>query len=285
MHCAEPSAEERSGGNRRLDGHLDLVCDLDARGQTRLRRQSFSAPIHLSKPHREGDTLVLNVANPTAGFFEGDRLIVDVSVEQDARLLLTAPSANRVHAMDAGRAEIRQRFRVAAGASLETWPELLIAHRDARLWQQTEIELEPGAELLFFERLSPGRTAMGEVFAFAELRLDVDVRVGGRLLLRERSRLSPGSPSLNALTRRFPTAYYASAILCAAALTPLSACWQRLHDLQDDKTWIGVSMLGTGAFVVRMLAQDSIALRRALVFARTAIYEAFGRQVPELRRT
>jgi urease accessory protein len=279
----EPISGDPSG--RRLDGHLHLVCDADARGETRLRHQSFRAPIHLSKPHRDEGSLVLNIANPTAGFFAGDRLTVDVSVERGARLVLTAPGASRVHAMDEGHAAVRQGFRVADGGSLETWPELLIAQRGARYWQRTVIELEPGAELLFFERLAPGRTAMGEVFAFTELRLDTDLRVAGRLLLRERARIAPGRGTLEALCRRFPTAYYASAILCAPALTALSDCWQVLHEQQDGNTWIGVSELGSHAFVLKLVAADSLALRRALIFARETIYGALGRKVPGLRRT
>jgi urease accessory protein len=275
--------EARSG--RQLDGHLQLICDTGEHGQVRLRHQSFCAPIHLSKPHLDGDTLVLNVANPTAGFFAGDQLTVDVSVEPGARLLLTTPSANRIHAMDSGCATVRQRFQVAGGGSLETWPELLIPQRGSHYRQHTAIELEPGAELLFFERLAPGRTAMGEIFAFRELRLDTDLSVAGRLVLRERSRLAPGSRTLAALTRRFPSAYYASAFLCAPALTPLSACWPALHAQQDERTWIGVSALGGQAFVLKMVAADSLALRRALIFARETVYESLGRQTPGLRRT
>ena len=276
----------QEGSGRRLEGHLHLVCDTDGRGQSRLGRQSFSAPIHLSKPHRDGDTLIVNVVNPTAGFFAGDRLTVDVSVEAGARLLLTAPSASRVHAMDGdGRAIVRQRFHVASGGSLETWPELLIPQAGSRYWQQSAIEIEPGAELLFFEKLAPGRTAMGEVFAFADLRLDTDFRLDGRLLSRERSHLTPGNPGLPALTRRFKTAYYASALLSSPALTPHAACWQKLHEQQDDKIWLGVSALAGNAFVLKIVAQDSLALRRALTSARETIYQELNRLVPDLRRT
>ena len=273
----------RSGSQ--LDGHLHLVCDTDANGQSRLCQQSFCAPIHLSKPHFDGNTLVLNVANPTAGFFSGDRLTVDVSVERGARLLLTTPSANRVHAMASGCASVQQRFQVADGGSLETWPELLIPQRGSHYRQHTVIELEAGAELLFFERLAPGRTAMGEIFAFTELRLDTDLRMTGRLLLRERARLTPGSRPLAALTRRFPGAYYASAVICAPALTPLSACWQILHEQQDERTWIGVSALGGAAFVLKIVAGDSLALRRVMLCVRQTIYASLGRQAPGLRRT
>ena len=186
--------------------------------------------------------------------------------------------------MTAGHAAVRQRFRVASGASLETWPELLIPQGGSRYRQQTVIDLEPGAELLFFERLAPGRTAMGEVFAFNEVRLETDLRVNGRLFLRERSQLVPGSPVLEALSRTFPCAYYASAILSAPALNVLSPCWQALHDRQDERTWIGVSALGGNAFVLKMVAADSLALRSAWTFARETIYAALGREIPGLRR-
>jgi urease accessory protein len=270
---------------RRLEGHLEAVCDVDARGQTRLRHQSFRAPVHLSKPHRDEGALVLNVVNPTAGLLDGDRLRVDVSVEGGARLLLTAPSASRIHTMRGGRAEVRQRFRVAAGGSLETWPELLIPQRGARYWQQTLIDLEEGAELLFFELLAPGRTASGEVFAYEELRWETDLRLGGRLLARERYRLSPDNGSLDALQRRFPCAYYASAFLVAPGLASQSSCWEALHGQQNDQTWVGVSALGKAeAFALKIIAADSLALRRTLRFAREAVHRELGRRPPGLRR-
>ena len=121
---------------RGLAGHLELVCDLDSRGRTRLRHQSFRAPFHLSKPHHADGALVLNVVNPTAGLLEGDRLRSEVRVENGARLVLTTPSANRVHTMRGGTAESGQTFRVESGGSLEVWPELLIPQRGARYTQK-----------------------------------------------------------------------------------------------------------------------------------------------------
>ncbi|MEI9894863.1 MAG: hypothetical protein WDN28_13505 [Chthoniobacter sp.] len=50
-----------------LSGHLQLVCAVDETGRTFIREQSFSAPVHLSKPHLEEDVLVVNIVNPTAG--------------------------------------------------------------------------------------------------------------------------------------------------------------------------------------------------------------------------
>jgi urease accessory protein len=87
-----------------LHGGLDIVAGLDDRGVTILRRQSFSAPVHLSKPHHDEGWLVVNMASPTSGLLAGDRVEVRVAVEPGARLLLTAPSASRIHTMTTGHA-------------------------------------------------------------------------------------------------------------------------------------------------------------------------------------
>ena len=266
-------------------GHLELVCDLDARGRTRLRHQSFRAPVHLSKPYHEGSTLVLNVVNPTAGFLDGDRLRCEVQVEHGARLLLTTPGASRVHTMRGGFVEVSQRFHVESGGSLEVWPELLIPQRGARYRQRTEIDLDAGAELLFFETLAPGRVAMGEVFAFEEMRWATDVRVQGRLIARERYRLAPGEGSLDALRRRFPTAYYASAFVAAPALAARTAAdWDGLLALQGEDAWLGINALAGGAWALKIVAADSLVFRRTLHAARRAIHDALGRPPPGLRR-
>ena len=93
-----------------------------------------------------------------------------VQVESGAGLLLTTPAANRAFRMPGGSAELELQFEVTRGGWLEFWPELFIPQAGARYRQRTVIRAEPGAELLFFEAMAPGRVASGEVFAFASLR-------------------------------------------------------------------------------------------------------------------
>ncbi len=267
-------------GATRLSGHLELTAAMDARGNTFLRHQFFQAPVHLGKGHQEAGTLVLNVVNPTAGLLDGDRLRIDVDVEQGARLLLTTPSASRVHTMRGGRAEVTQRFCVASGGSLEWWPEMLIPQAGARYAQHTRIELEPNAELIFQETLAPGRVAFGEAFAYEELRWRTDVWQAGHLLVRERFLITPKNGALAALRRRFPTAYYTSIFVVSPALTG------DLRDLASDAAdhWIGTTQAGGGLHVVRIIAADSLALRRSLRDCRAAIYLSLHRTAPDLRR-
>jgi urease accessory protein len=116
---------------RGIRGHLRLVCGPDSRGFSSLREQSFRAPIHLSKPHLDAETLVVNVVNPTAGLLQDDRIEQDVRVKQGASLLLTSPSASRAHRVRTGWAEVSQHFHVAAGAALEVLPETFIPQAGA----------------------------------------------------------------------------------------------------------------------------------------------------------
>jgi urease accessory protein len=267
-----------------LDGHLHLICAAGADGRSYIREQSFCAPIHLSKPHHDAGVLVVNVANPTAGLFAGDRIHYRIAVETGARVLLTAPSASRAHCIVEGDARVEQEFHVARGASLESWPELFIPQGGARYRQRTVARVEEGGELLMIEMIAPGRTASGEVFAFAELDWESELWLGGQKVARERYRLTPQSPTLAAVRRRFPTAYYASCFVISPKLRAEAECWRRIHDLHGDDAWVGCSALVRGGWAIRVLAAGSVALRKTIAQIRRELYAARDEPEPALRR-
>lgn len=273
---------EAGGGG--LAGHLRLVAARDARDRTVLREQSFRAPFHLSKPYETANALVANIVCPTAGLLAGDRLTTEVSVECGAALVLTTPAASRIHTMRSGIAHSEQRFCVAAEGWLEVWPELLIPQRGARYWQQTRFEVEKGGTLLAFETLAPGRVAHGECFAFDWTKWETDVVYNGRVTARERYRVDPRDESVRALRAVFPAAYYGAAWIVTDALAPSHECWRQIHALHGAECWIASSSLQAGGFVVKLLAADSVTLRRTLAEVRAMLYTALGREKPEIRR-
>ena len=265
-----------------LHGHLDLLAAADCEGRTVLRRQSFSAPFHISKPHHDEGWLVVNLASPTPGFLSGDRVKSNVEVSRGARLMLTTPSASRLHCMNGGRAELVQEFRVANGASLEFFPEYLIPQRGSRFRQRTRISVEQGGTLLWCESIAPGRTASGETFAYEELLLATDIFIGDTHALRERFRLAHGGRALSALIARFPTAYYASIVCVAPGISSPADALGELHD--PDAAWVGFGELPGGAWILKIIATDSIALRERLARARQIFYGSAGMRMPCVRR-
>lgn len=267
-----------------LTGHLHLTCSADAAGRSYLRSQSFCAPLHLSKPHEDSGVLVVNVVNPTAGLLSGDRIDLRARVERGARLLVTAPSASRAHCMPTGHAELVQDFVVESGAWLEIWPELFIPQGGARYRQRTALRVEEGGEALFFETLAPGRVAMGEAFAFAELEWETDILLGGEPIARERYSLTPDGAGVAALRGQFPTGYYASCFAISPRLAADAPCWPAIHALHEPEAWVGCSALRRGGFVVKIVAAGSVLLRRKLAAVRRELYAALGRAEPSLRR-
>jgi urease accessory protein len=264
-----------------MQGHLHLTASLNAVGRTYVREQSFKAPLHLSKPHEDAGALIVNIVNPTAGLFDGDEIDIRASVEKGAHLVLTTPSANRVYrARGEGAAVVTQSYRVASGAFLEFYPELLIPQAGARYHQRTEIRVEAGGSLLFFEWLAPGRVASGEVFQFDELVWDTDVWFAEQLVARERYTINPASESMEALTQVFPESHYLGCFLIGEL--PFSAA--AVEALQCDDIYLGHSALTAGGWTIKSLCRDGMSTRSLMKDLRTAIYQQFERMAPSLGR-
>jgi urease accessory protein len=277
------SSSDLGVSGSKICGHLHLRCTQREDGVPYISEQSFRAPVHLSKSHLDQGYLVQSIVNPTAGFFDGDRLEVDVQVDPEANLVLSMPSASRVYRTRSGQAAVCfQKFQVAAAASLEWIPEPFIPHAGARYAQHTEIDLDADASLLFFDWIAPGRVAMGEVFEYQHLRWEMDLRLGGKLIARERYDLRPKDESIEALRAKFPAAHYLTVYASGKMTTHWPA--ELLDSLNSDDAYLGHGPLVGGVFVVRALCRDSLATRRLLEELRKILYAAAEQQPPTLGR-
>jgi urease accessory protein len=271
-------------GRPGIKGHLRLVCAVDEAGRSYLKKQSFCVPFHLSKTFQENGVLVANVANPTAGLFCGDTTRCDVRVESGARLLLTTPSATRIHNTLGGTSDAVQEFSVQANGWLEILPELIIPQQGARHRQRTRIDVEPSGELIFLETLAPGRVASGEIFAFDELDWQTEIRFGGRLIARERFILSPQNKSLSALKTFSTQTYLATFFVITERLNQASLCWNEIGALNSEGLWIGSSRLVAGGWVIKILACDSNRLRQTVSAVREKLHRDAGWPLPLARK-
>ncbi len=269
-----------------MTGNLRLACAAHPERGTFLAEQSFSPPVHLSKAYWDGAALLIHVVNPTAGYFGGDTLTTHVTVGPGARVLLSSPSASRFHPSHGREARVGQTFLVRAGGSLDVYPEISIPQRDSRSIQNTAIEIDPGGELIYLETLAPGRVASGEAFAFARYAWSTDIRLGGRLVHRERAALTPRDRSLEGLRAVFPVSYYAGLVVISPAAEKWDADFPRALASAEagPALKIASSKLNAGGWSIRMLAADSVALRNGIRRAREAIYRRLGRPEPDARR-
>lgn len=247
-----------------FSGHLHLTASARPDGRTFLSRQSFRAPFHLSKPHANDELLHVQIVNSTAGMLAGDRLELDVQVEEDAALALTTPSAARAFTMRAGTAEYRQHLTVADHGWLEYAPEPLFCHRECIFTQETIIDLAPTAGLFFVDALAPGRAGSGERWAWRKLVLALQVRAAGRIILQER--LISSGEDLGRMAGFFhtPYAWFATVIVAAPDLAADDPIWERARGLHRESLGCGVTRLRETSWIVRLVAPDGLTLRDAL---------------------
>ena len=270
-----------------FSGHLSLRAAARADGHTVLAGQSFRAPYHLSKPYwdTEARALLVQVVNPTAGILAGDRLESAIAVGKGAALVVTTPSASRVFQMKGGRAESLQHFKVTDGGWLEVMPEPLVPHRGSHIRQSTRIEIEAGGGLFFADLLMPGRVAHGEAWEWEKLCIDIEVRLGGELILRERfAQTGPELRALAELAGSGPAACFGNAVLVAGE-DHEGAEWRKaVAALHGDGLWIGVSPLRRGGWSIKLVAADGMRLRRGLRDARQILAREFPRLACDARK-
>ena len=265
-------------------GHLTIELASDPNGRTFIRDQSFRAPMHLSKPYWDSRYLVVQAVNCTAGLFNGDRIDFTVQARGGSRSLVTSPSAQRAHPRRTsdGVALVEQHFTVEAGAWLEICPEIFIPHQGSRVRQNTRIEAQSGGELLYVESLAPGRVGSGEAFAYERLDWLTELRIDGELAVRERYALEANGGSVELLRGHFP--YYASAFLLSPQLAQVTQFRQEIAALSDVETRIAASFPMAGLAVVKMLAANSLALRRCIRQFREMSYASLARPLPGWRK-
>ena len=78
------------------------------------------------------------------------------------------------------------------------------------LKQLTQVEVEKDAEILFVEKMLPGRIAYGESFVFQKFSNRLEIKQDNQLVLLESFVLTPDNESVLPWKNSFPTPFYGS---------------------------------------------------------------------------
>jgi len=166
---------------------------------TILARNRHHGPLRVQKPlYPEGrGTCHAIVLHPPSGIVGGDELELAMEIGDGAHALLTTPGAGKWYRSAGALARQELAVKVGAGGTAEWLPQESIFFNGAQARLSTLVELSEGARFLGIETLCFGRRASGEHFERGELRLATDIRLGGKLLWRERGCIEGGSPLLH----------------------------------------------------------------------------------------
>lgn len=163
--------------------------------RTVITHSYFTTPWKLLPPIYLDDTgaAYTLLVNPSGGLVGGDHLSIDMTVEQNAHVLISAPSANRVYRTEGAVSEQHVAIAIKPGAILEWFPEHTIPFAGSRFRQSLRVMMAPGATLFLWDALASGRIARGERWAFTDLENEIQITTASGSSLLERYVLNPAT--------------------------------------------------------------------------------------------
>lgn len=238
-----------------------------ASGRTFLQESYQEAPLKVVRafPLQDGTALV-HLHNVSGGLLGGDQLTLQIQLARNAKVQLTTTSATRIyrHREESSFTTQCQEFFVGESALLEYLPDSTIPFAGARYLQRTSIRLAAGAGLFWWEILSPGREARGEVFAYDQVEVRTRIFALGRMIAAENLCLRPAMQQVSSLARLGGYRYAATFYICRVGLDAIAwrAAEDLLRGLTASLTWPGeilwgVSTLAAHGLVVRCLARSA----------------------------
>ncbi len=245
------SALQRSSGEGRLSARLG-----DRGTEIAALYQDGCAKIRLPRSHT--DALQAVLMNTAGGLTGGDRLRWSAMVGAGARLVLTTPACERVYRSLGQNARLETSLEVAAGGQLDWLPQETILYERSRLDRTLEVDLEQGATFTAVEAVLLGRLAMGENAADIYLHDSWRVRLGGRLVHAEATRLG-AEPR-----ERIASSLLAGARAFATVLHVSAQADRRLDAVRKLLPETAGASLSNERLTVRLLALDGLSLRRSL---------------------
>jgi urease accessory protein len=127
--------------------------------------------------------------NSAGGFVEGDAAELHVLAEPGTRSLFTTTAATKFYKCKAVATSCDLvSFSVGEEALLEYLPDEVIPFAMSRIERTTRVALHPSSRVFASDVISAGRVSYGagELFAFASMRSQFEVRVDGRIVVLDR---------------------------------------------------------------------------------------------------
>jgi urease accessory protein len=244
-------------------------------GASRRRHVAEDGSLRVRFPTPQASDLEAVIVNTAGGIAGGDRHELNISVQENAQLVVTTAAAEKIYRSLGPDAEIDVKLKVSAGGRLLWLPQETILFDQCRLSRRIEAELAGDASLIIAEMVVFGRTAMGEVVETGSFIDRWRVRRDGRLLFAETIRLDG-----EVAKKLAEPAVAAGGVAVATVLVVPGndAMVARVRALSDGFSGeVGISAWN-GLAVARLCAKDSARLRRDLVSVLTAL----GAPLPRL---
>ena len=224
-----------------------------------------SGPLRVRFPRIREDRLEAILINTAGGIVGGDKLEFQVETREDASLAITSQAAEKIYRSNGLTSRISVSLKAERGSELFWLPQETILFDRARVEREIEAEVSSEGSLAICEAIVFGRDAMGEKLTRGLLRDRWRIRRDGKLIFADALALDGDMKvTLNRV------AAMNGMIAMATMVCVSNDAMSRLDAVREALTGEGIET-GASAFdgmlIVRILAEDSIALRASVLSA------------------
>lgn len=250
---------------KQTTGELSLTFRKKKNGQTYLAEQYFKLPLQILTPHYQDEdgTAFIYLLNPSGGVLQHDRLCTEITVEENARVLVTTPSATKFYKMDDGHAELVNRITVKAGGVMEYLPEHNVPFAQTKAYQENDFYLDRDCVLMAADMVTAGRVSMGEIFQYDVYSSRTRIFVDGKLRVYDNSLMKPAEMEMRKVGLMEGHLSNGTIYVYAPGLEKHVA--QELNAISHPK---GISfaagMIEENLMIIRFLGDSMIALRETV---------------------
>ena len=267
-----------------MQGRLEISFERQG-GLTRTCTLSHQAPLRVIRAFypEGGNPAHVFLLNTTGGVLCGDELLLRLALGPGAQVLLTTPSAMRIHPARGRGASQKTVIRLGEGAVLEYLPEPTLPFAGSSFSQETEIFLADGAVLFYWDLLGPGRLGKGERFAYRSFQNRFRIYESEALLVEESFRLAPAERLLSDLGVMEEFTHLGS--LYIVGVRDPEKLLSAFRGVDLPGVFWGASALAGRGVSVRALSRETPALQTLFgELWRSFRSEVLGRGLPPVRR-
>ncbi|NOC91765.1 urease accessory protein UreD [Ruegeria sp. HKCCD6604] len=207
----------------------------------------------------ELDAVLLNSAGGVTG---GDSFRFSCKAAKGTALTLTTQACERAYkAPPKEWGQVTNHLTVEAGARLNWLPQETILYNGSALDRRLRIDLSPDADMLMVEPLVFGRVAMGETLTEIRLRDQIEIWREGTPVFLDAIRFA-GDWHTHLAKRHIANGAGAMALIVLAS-SSAEGHLKPVREMLPDTA--GATLIRKDLLVIRILADNSFALRRTLI--------------------
>ena len=184
-----------------VTGELYLKFKKKKDGTSYLANQYYKLPLQVLPPHYQDNdgTVFVYLLNPSGGVMQKDRLLTEIVLEDESKVLVTTPSANKFYRMEEDKAIVTNICKVGKNCVLEYLPEHNVPFAQSKTYQRNSFYLNSTSTLIASDMITPGRTARNEYFQYDYFNSQTKIYVDEKIVACDYMNIEPGKKDIKGI--------------------------------------------------------------------------------------